>query len=123
MPKKVIDVGNCSADHSKIRRVVETHFAAEVVCARDWSDARAELDAGPAALVLVNRLLDADGSDGVEFIRRLKADPRGTSVPCMLISNYDEYQQRAVEAGAVRGFGKAELDQPSTIEKLRTLLA
>ena len=40
----------------------------------------------------------------------------------MLVSNYSEHQQTAVEAGAIEGFGKAQLDAPATQEKLARVL-
>jgi hypothetical protein len=41
----------------------------------------------------------------------------------MLVSNYAEWQQRAVELGALPGFGKAELNRPETRAKLEAVLA
>ena len=34
----------------------------------------------------------------------------------MLITNFAEYQDLAVQAGAEAGFGKAELHRPETLE-------
>jgi CheY-like chemotaxis protein len=62
--------------------------------------------------VLVNRVLDADGSSGLELIRALKAEEQLRDVPVLLVSNYEDAQAQAVQAGAVPGFGKAELGQP-----------
>jgi CheY-like chemotaxis protein len=73
-------------------------------------------------LVLVNRILDADGSSGVDFIRQLKDDDQLAEVPVMLVSNYVDAQEEAEQAGAVRGFGKAALGQPPMIERLRLIL-
>ncbi len=64
--------------------------------------------------MLVNRLLDADGSDGLEVIRAMQADPALRSIPVMLVTNYPEYQGQAMAAGAVPGFGKAALHQGET---------
>jgi len=66
--------------------------------------------------------LDFDHSDGLEIVRRLKADPQWAAVPVMLVSNYPEYQQQAIAAGAEPGFGKAELTSPATLEKLAKFL-
>ena len=68
--------------------------------------------------MLVNRKLDADYSDGIEVIRAIKADAATADVPVMLVTNYPEHQDAAVAAGALRGFGKLEFDQPETREKL-----
>ncbi len=40
----------------------------------------------------------------------------------MLLSNFPQYQEAAVAAGAEPGFGKAELDRPETLERLRRFL-
>ena len=40
----------------------------------------------------------------------------------MLVSNYADAQQAAVAAGAIEGFGKAELGADETEEKLRAVL-
>jgi hypothetical protein len=41
----------------------------------------------------------------------------------MLITNFPEHQDAAVEAGAVRGFGKLEFSMPETLEKLKAVLS
>ena len=81
------------------------------------------LRAGKFDLVLVNRKFDADNSDGLELIRQLKADAALAAVPVMLVTNYPEYQAEAVAAGALPGFGKAELRSPATKEKLVAVLS
>jgi hypothetical protein len=40
----------------------------------------------------------------------------------MLITNYEEHQQAAMQAGALRGFGKAELSSPETAKRLAEAL-
>jgi CheY-like chemotaxis protein len=86
-------------------------------------DALEQLRGGRLDLVLVNRKLDQDYSDGIEIIRRVKAEPGIAGVPIMLISNYPEHQAAAVAAGAVQGFGKLEFEQPETREKIAAILA
>jgi CheY-like chemotaxis protein len=116
--KRVLNVGQCSFDHGAISRLIEARFAAEVVAADDWDEAQAELRRGDVALVLVNRKLDVDGSDGLEIVRAVKADSQWSGLPLMMVTNYPEHQQAAVTAGAEPGFGKSELLLPATIEKL-----
>jgi CheY-like chemotaxis protein len=120
--KRVLDVGNCDLDHGNIARFLQSHFAVQVVRARLREDALAALRAQPVDLVLVNRLLDEDGSEGLDVIRQIKADPQLAHVPCMLISNYPHYQEAAVAAGAEYGFGKKELDLPQTQARLAKFL-
>jgi two-component system chemotaxis response regulator CheY len=122
MPKRVLDVGNCAPDHAAIRRLIERNFDAEVVQAHGADDALAALAADRFDLVLVNRKLDRDYSDGIEVVRRIKADPRTSGVPVMLITNYADHQDLAVASGAEHGFGKLEFDEPKTIERLGELL-
>jgi two-component system chemotaxis response regulator CheY len=118
MPRRVLDIGNCDPDHAAICRLIEGNFDAQVDRAHQWDDALALLQTREYALVLVNRKLDVDYSDGLEIIKKLKADTKLSSVPVMLITNYPEHQQAAVAAGALAGFGKLELDKPQTREKL-----
>ncbi len=120
--KHVLDVGQCGADHGAIRHLIAGQFDADVTAADDPQDALAQLRAGSFDLVLVNRKLDADGSDGLELIRRIKADGPLASVPVMLVTNYAEYQEQAIAAGAETGFGKAQLGAPHTRALLEKFL-
>ena len=122
MSKRVLDVGQCGPDHAAIRQLVR-NFRAEVVQAHSARDTLAELRAGKFDLVLINRKLDADYSDGLEIIKAIKADPAIAETPVMLVTNYAEHQQTAVEAGAEQGFGKLEYHKPETREKLSRFLA
>lgn len=119
MPKKILDVGNCGPDHAAITRFFATHFDGEVAQADKADDALAKLRTEPFDLVVVNRKLDIDYSDGLEVIKQIK---EVSDVPVMLITNYPEHQDAAEAAGAVRGFGKLEYDQPETIERVRQAL-
>jgi response regulator RpfG family c-di-GMP phosphodiesterase len=123
MPKRVLDIGNCDLDHAAIRRMLESSFGAEVVRAHQESDSLQLLRTQPFDLVLVNRKLDADYSDGLPIIERIKADQELAATPCMLITNYPEHQQAAVAAGALSGFGKQELAAAATRHKLAQVLA
>ena len=121
--KRVLDVGQCSLDHGAIRRLVEGRFGAQVVQAHQVHDALAALRGGAFDLVLVNRKLDIDGEDGLKIVKAIKDDPQFSSTPVMLVTNFAEHQQTAVAAGAEPGFGKAQLDDPATHEKLGRFLA
>lgn len=123
MGKRVLDVGNCNPDHASIKRLIQQHFDAEVVRAHSHDSALAELCRASFDLVLVNRLMDADGSPGIDIIKSIKQDVQLVGTPVMMISNYPDHQQTAIAAGAVPGFGKAALDDSATIEMLGAHLA
>lgn len=122
MAKRVLDVGQCGFDHGSIDRLVRGAFDAETVPAHSINDALEQLRGGRFDLVLVNRKLDHDYSDGLDVVRAVKADAGLSSMPVMLVSNLPEAQQAAVAAGAELGFGKAELGDSQTVEKLRRFL-
>jgi DNA-binding NarL/FixJ family response regulator len=122
MKKRVLDVGNCGPDHSSIRHFLTKHFECEVLQAHGADDSLAALRAGPIDLVLVNRKLDMDYSDGVEVIRQIKAAADLAHVPTMLVTNYSEHHEAAMKIGALRGFGKLDLAKPETVEKLQPIL-
>jgi CheY-like chemotaxis protein len=122
MTKHVLDVGQCQMDHGALRRLIEGKFAAEVKQAHSAEQALAELRSGQFDLVLVNRKLDADYSDGLDIIKQIKADPDLAAVNVMLVTNYAEHQQQAIAAGAAPGFGKSDLAAPATLERLSPFL-
>ena len=119
---RILDVGQCNFDHGRIAGVLAERLGAKVDRAHGLGDARGLMKKTRYDLVLVNRLLDVDQTPGLDVIRSLKDDEALAAVPVMLVSNYPEAQQAAVEIGAELGFGKAELDQDETIERLAKLL-
>ncbi len=122
MESRVLIVGQCSMDFSNISRMLQTHFSAQTSAATTLTEAITLAKQTNYNLILVNRLLDIDGSAGVEVVRAVIADPEISATPVMLVSNFPEAQQEAVEVGAVPGFGKAQLRAPETLESLRAFL-
>jgi CheY-like chemotaxis protein len=122
MSKRVLSVGQCVPDHATISRYLSTNFNCEVAKADDSAEALAQLKSGRFDLVLVNRKLDIDYSDGMEVIRQIKSDPTIAAVPVMLVTNYPEHQDAAIAEGAIRGFGKLEYDKPETRDRLSAVL-
>ena len=119
--RRVLDVGQCNPDHSSISYFLQQHFDVEIERAHRQADACAALQRGEFDLVLVNRKLDSDYSDGTEIIRMIIND-EALDVPVMLISNYADAQKQAVKLGAVYGFGKAELNRPEVLERVAAIL-
>ena len=122
MANRVLDVGNCAFDHRSIQTMIERSFDAVLLQAHSEEDAIATLLEDQIDLVLVNRKLSRDRSDGLEIIKRIKTTDELSAIPVMLITNYPEYQEQAVAAGAEWGFGKEQVDAPDTIEKLKMIL-
>ncbi len=120
---RILDVGNCAPDHAAVKRFMTGHFDCEVVQAHTAGDALTLLRSGEFDLVVVNRKLDADYSDGLDVVRQVKADPALTGTPVMLITNYAEHQDAAEACGAVRGFGKLEYGKAETRQRVAAALS
>ncbi|PAY18323.1 MULTISPECIES: response regulator transcription factor [Pirellulaceae] len=122
MTKTVVDCGNCGPDFHSIRQFVTSNFDAVVVQSHDAEETLKLLRQRDVALVTVNRKLDRDYSDGMEVVNAIKAEEDLADVPVMLVTNYEEHQQAAMEAGCVRGFGKLALRDSRTVELLQPYL-
>jgi len=122
MSKRVLDVGNCGPDFATIKSFLSRQFNCTVEQADGLEETMAALRGGQYALVMVNRKLDRDYSDGMDIIRAIKADALLAELPVMLITNYPDHQDAAEAVGALRGFGKLELDRPETLAKLKPIL-
>lgn len=120
--KTVLSVGQCRPDGAAIAHFLKTHFSVGLQTADTADQAISALGTQHVDLVLINRKLDIDGSDGLEILQRIRAGDVQPSVPVMLVSNYPEWQARAVSLGAVYGFGKAELSDPGLRDRLKAYL-
>lgn len=123
MSQRVLSVGQCGFDHGSISRFLNQHFDVTVDGIDDAATVLGRLQSGSADLVLVNRVFDRNGDDGLSLIRDIKSNESIADVPVMLVSNYPEWQDRAVALGAVPGFGKAELNAPDLPDRLASLLS
>jgi PleD family two-component response regulator len=115
---RVLDVGQCNLDHTNISRLLQENFAAAVDRAASPDQVFYMVGYYDYDLVLVNRILDADGSEGLALIKRMKEDEATRELPVMLISDLEDAQALAEAAGAVPGFGKKALNDPRTVELL-----
>lgn len=117
----VLLVGHCGFDAPRLRKAVEG-VAGGAVTVDEATTADQVRQAGSDTLLLINRQLGYGfgTSSGLDLIRELaaKTEPPAT----MLVSNYADAQQQAEEAGALPGFGKAALNNPQTLERLRDAL-
>jgi DNA-binding response OmpR family regulator len=122
MSKTVLSIGQCRPDHAAISYFLTSNFDVKVIDADLPDDAAAALLQYSVDLVLINRKLDADYSDGMIILRTLKSDIATADIPVMLVSNFPEWQEKAVLDGAVPGFGKAQLNSAETVERIRSIL-
>ncbi len=120
--RTVVSVGQCRPDHAAITHFLKSNFDVEVVATDLADDSLTIIRESEVHLVLINRKLDADYSDGMDILKTMKDDPKLAGIPVMLVSNFPEWQQKAVDAGATYGFGKAELHQPDTVDRVRGAL-
>lgn len=123
MPKKtVLSIGQCRPDNAAISHYLVSQFGVKVLTADLPADAMRILSSETVDLVLINRKLDADYSDGMEILGQIRADESLSGIPVMLVSNFPEWQEKAVAQGATYGFGKAELNRPETKQRLSAVL-
>jgi CheY-like chemotaxis protein len=124
-PNVVVSVGQCGYDNARIRSFVrDIDPSIDVRFADDLDETRTEIEraGGQVKLVLVNRILDNDGSSGLEAIRTIKTAPDTAAVAVMLISNYEDAQAAAIAEGAVPGFGKSGIGSAAARERLAAVL-
>lgn len=119
---RVLDVGQCDFDHGNLSQLLTHRFGTTVDRAHSLDEAFAAVKSRDYDLVLVNRIFDADKTEGLDLVRRLKNDPATRVIPVMLISNFAEAQKAAAELGAVPGFGKDALASETTVELLARCL-
>ena len=93
-------------------------FEVEVDQAHSIAEAEQMLAKKVYDLVTVNRIIDRDGSEGMDLIRFIKSNTATKFVPVMLVSNHTEHQEAAQKAGAEPGFGKRQLRDPATRQLL-----
>ena len=121
-PRRILSVGQCFADQMSLSAYFADRFRIRIDEADGPEDARAALGSTDYSLVLVNRLMDRDGSSGLDLIRALQEDPATKGVPIMLVSDYPEAQDAARELGAVLGFGKSVLYRSETFQRIKQAL-
>lgn len=121
-PKTVLSIGQCRPDNAAINHFLTSNFDVDVLATDLADDSLTALQGKTVDLILINRKLDADYSDGMEVMKLIKSNPQTEQIPVMLITNFAESQEQAVEAGAIYGFGKAELSSPETVERVRDAL-
>ena len=121
MASKVLIVGQCGFDYHMLARLIEA-CGGVPAGAETASSALQRLHEEDFALVLVNRVIEGDGSAGMAVIGAMKSDAALSGVPVMLVSDYEEAQALAAAGGALPGFGKSQLREAGLCERIRRLL-
>ena len=121
--RRVLNVGQCGYDHGTIARFLGRGFGADVVGAGTPKEAIKVLRVEKFDLVLVNRVSDADGSSGLDLIRRLEGRPGARRDPGDARQQLPRRPGAGRALGALPGFGKAEISKEKAQERLRPVLA
>ncbi len=119
--KEVLIVGHCDLDHPQITSLIEKNFSAAVTRVKLLKDTKGHLEQKNYDLVIINRIGAFDSESGLELIKEIK---KGDSdqPPLMMVTNYQEQMDSAVENGAVLGYGKERLHDKETINILSKYL-
>ncbi len=119
--KNVLIVGHCDQDHPKISLLIKENFSASVTRSKQLNETIGYLENNDYDLVIINRIGAFDQKSGIELIKKINEDGR-FSVPMMMVTNYKDQMDLAVENGAVPGYGKDKLYDRETIELLSKYL-
>jgi ActR/RegA family two-component response regulator len=114
MAIRILDIGQCGFDGPRMAALWHKAIGATVDRCDSGADALKWAAKNHYDIILVNRILAADDSSGLDVIAALI--DAGISTPVMLVSDLPDAQDAAVKLGAVRGFGKAALGDPATID-------
>jgi len=119
--EKVMLVGHCGFDAGSLARAV-SRVAGDLPVSLINTQQQLDEQADGSTLLLINRILDGrfDARSGVALIEQFTG--RDDAPAMMLISNFDDAQADAQQAGAMPGFGKAQMDSPQTQRMLQQLL-
>lgn len=122
MTKTVLDIGNCDPDHFALSKMLTVRYDVRVLRAHHLKDSLDLLQKESIDLILINRKLDVDYSDGLDILGHLKQQDLWKGIPTMIITNYPEHQTAAVDAGAEYGFGKLQYGDSETHSRLSRFL-
>ena len=121
MSKCILLVGHCGVDGPRLKDELSKALpSTKVERINSDEDLRAACEQG-ADLLLVNREPVGFDCEGVDLIRDIKSDHPDCKV--MLVSDHADAQREAVQAGAVKGFGKSEMGSPALAEHVKQALS
>lgn len=115
----ILDVCPCSLDHADMRKLIEKVCPASIEQVRTGAQAMKCIAALGYHLVLINRTLDGP-MDGLTLLAALRRE--ANPPPAMLISNYADAQASALELGALPGFGRAQIHDSISVQRIARAL-
>jgi hypothetical protein len=119
---KIALVGHCGVDGPRIEARIHDILDDAQVCSCNDAESLDRVCGDGVDLLLFNRELGYgfDDGQGVELIKQVhKSHP---DIKLMLISDRPEAQRKAEKAGAMPGFGKADLTTSKVEKALRNAL-
>ena len=120
MTRSIALVGHCGVDGPRLQREIGGALpGTDVVRVNTTADLRRYLKEH-ADLFLVNREPVGFNEEGLDIIRQIHEECPDVKV--MLVSDYPEAQDAAVQAGALKGFGKSEFGSDSLTDTVKQAL-
>ena len=119
--QRVILVGHCGIDGPRLQQEISSKAPDfDVTRINDLEELESAVKEG-ADLLLVNREPVGFEEEGVDIIRDVHQ--KYPDQKMMLVSDYPEAQDEAVKAGALPGFGKADIGSTKLVETVKGALA
>jgi len=122
----VLLVGHCGFDSGGLTRFAQKTLPGARVLRVNDQNTLTKLISETPCLLLINRVLDGSFTvgHGTALIEILGNESQNnTPSVSLLISNYEDAQQAAEQAGAASGFGKSDIGTPVAIERLQQAAA
>ncbi len=118
--KHIALVGHCGPDSFALQSAI-CGFVPGAIVHRVNDQGELEGLMPTLSLLVVNRVFDGEfeTDSGIEYIRGLGDD----APPAMLITNFAEHMNAAMEAGAVLGFGKQNMRSAEAEAALKNALS
>jgi DNA-binding NarL/FixJ family response regulator len=121
MSKRILLVGHCGVDGPRLQREIASQFQSVRADRINSMDDLVAAVAEGADLLLVNREpLGFSPLMGVDVIRQLHEEYPDQKA--ILVSDHDDAQEEAEGAGALPGFGKADIGSPKFTDTVRSAL-
>ena len=122
MSARIVLVGHCGVDAPRLEAAVSRILPRADVISVNSEEQLADVCEEGADLLLINRQLPFgfETEEGVELMREMQQ--MHPDVKMMLVSDRPDAQERARRAGAIDGFGKADLGSGKIADILKIAL-